>query len=91
MTRPKPKTEDLLLSKTKICETINKQAHTKKHLNLNSPNQEKLFRLNHLIILLDSEGMLRLTSLEVYNSVFNRTIEGSNFMQTLLMSFHLFN
>ena len=51
--RPKTETEDLLVSIGKNCETPKKQTYRKaeKTLPLNLLNQEKLFHLNHLVIL----------------------------------------
>ena len=53
MAQPENETEDLLLQITKNCGgLLNKLTqNSKKHLNLNLPNQEKRFHLKHLILL----------------------------------------
>ena len=78
--RPKYKTEDLLLSITKNCETLIKQTHRK-------PEETLEFKTNtpreifHFIPSIPIEGswMIRLTSLEIYNSIFNITEEFNKF------------
>ena len=69
MIQPKNETEDLLLSMTKICETLIKQTHTK-------PEETLEFKMNkpretfHFKPTIQTEGswMLGLTNLEVLNS-----------------------
>ena len=79
MVRPLNKTEDLLLSLTKNCETFFKQTHTKTQetleLKINKPRET--FSIKPPIPI---EGcwMIRLTSFEVYKSSSNKT-EGKNF------------
>ena len=54
MIRPKKETVVLLLSIIENCETLIEVTHTKpqkKHLNIKTPNEEKLFHLNYLQIL----------------------------------------
>ena len=72
MIRPKNETEDLLLSKLKIAKhLLNKLIpDQKKHWNSNSTNQQKRFTSIQQI---QNKGdwMTGLTSLEVYNSIFN--------------------
>ena len=72
MMRPKNETEDLLPSKTKSCEKLIEQTHTK-------PEETLEFKLNkpkatfHFNTLIQNKGdwMIALTDLEVYNSTFN--------------------
>ena len=78
--RPKNQTEDLLLSITKICETLIKQnkltqSH-KKFWNSNFPNQQKQFILFPPITI-EVSRLSGLRSLEVYSSIFN-IIEKNN-------------
>ena len=73
-----PKTEDLLLSITKNCETLIQQSHTK-------PEEMLEFKMNkskqtfHFNTPVQFKGgwMIGLTGLEVYNSIFN--ITGQNY------------
>ena len=78
--RPKYKTEDLLLSITKNCETLIKQTHRKPEETLefetNTPRQ--IFRFIPSIPI-EGSWMIRLTSLKVYNSFFNITEEFNKF------------
>ena len=68
------------MSITKNCETLNKQTHTK-------PQEVLEFKINqpkqtiHFIQPISIEGSwrLRLTSLEVYNSIFNITEQNNKF------------
>ena len=80
MIRPKNETEDLLLSITKICETLIEQTHRK-------PEETLEFKMNksrqtfHLLqpIQIHGNWMIGLTDLEVYNSIFNITEENNKF------------
>ena len=80
MIRPKKKTEDLLLSITKNCETPIKQTHTKTQetleLKMIKPRETFHFKLP---IQIKGEWLIGLTDLEVYNSVFNITTENNKF------------
>ena len=80
MIRPKNETEDLLLSITKNCETLIEQTHTRSQETL----EFKLIKTRktfHLKPPIQNKGdwMLGLTSLEVYNSIFNITEEHKKF------------
>ena len=70
--RPKNETEDLLLSKTKNCETILRQAHTKpqKTLEFRMTKPRETFHFNPAVEFKEN-WMIGLTDLEVYKSVFN--------------------
>ena len=80
MITPKNKTEDLLLSITKNCETLIEQTHRK-------PEETLEFKLNRSKetfhfkppISIEGEWMIGLTDLEVYNSIFNITEENNKF------------
>ena len=80
MIRPEYKTETLLLSITKSCESPIKETHTKPQETLDfTPSKSKeTFQFSPTI---PTEGywMVGLTSLEVHNSVFEITQENSNF------------
>ena len=80
MIQPKNETEDLLLSKTKNCDSLIEQTQRKPEetLELKKIKQSETFHLNPPI---HSKGdwMLGLTDLEVYNSVFNITKENNKF------------
>ena len=80
MIRPKNQTEDLLLSKTKNCETLIEQTHRKPEETLDfkmtKPKQTFLFKPP---ISIEGSWMIGLTSLEVYNSVFNIKEENNKF------------
>ena len=75
---PRNGTEDLLLSKTKNCETLTKQTHRKPQktleCKLTKPRETISFKpyFNHG---LDSNWMIGLTGWEVYISIFNITEE----------------
>ena len=78
--RPKKETEDLLLSITKNCGTLIEQTHRKEEetLEFKLTKPKKTFRFKPTLNLShDSNWMNRLTSLEVYESIFNIT-EGIN-------------
>ena len=71
MIQPKSETEDLLLSITKICETLINQTHRKAEetLEFKLSNSKETFHFNPSINLgLDSNWMFGLTSLEEYIS-----------------------
>ena len=74
MVQPRNETEDLLLSITKNCETLNKQTHTKPHetlkIEINKPRET--FHFNSTIST-ERCWMVGLTSQKVYNSIFNIT------------------
>ena len=71
MVRPKHNTQDLLLSKIKNCETLNKQTNTKPQQTLEVKffKPRETFRFNPPISI-EGSWMVGLTSLEVYNSLF---------------------
>ena len=71
MIRPKILTEDLLLSITKICETLIEQAHRKAEetLEFKITNPRQTFHLNP-VIEVNEDWMIGLSSLEVYFSFF---------------------
>ena len=71
MIQPKNETEDLSLSITKNCETLIKQTHRKAEsleFKLTKPKQTIHFKPS-LNFGLDSNWMIGLISLEVYNSI----------------------
>ena len=72
MVQPKMATEDLLLSKTKKCETL-KQTHTKRQktfeYKLIKPKETFSFK-SSIMLSFDSNWMVGLTSLEIWNSFF---------------------
>ena len=74
MIRPKNGTETLLLSKTKNCETLIEQTHRKAEetLEFKLTKSRETFHFNPRI-LIEGSWMIGLTSLEVYNSIFNIT------------------
>ena len=80
MIRPKNKTEDLLLSITKNCETNINQTHTRPEetLELKMIKPGETFHFNPPIEIKE-DWMLRLTSLESYNSIFIITEENNKF------------
>ena len=80
MIRPKIKTEDLLLSITKSCETLFEQTHRKAEETL----EFKMIKLREAFhfnppIQIEGDWMIRLIDLEVYNSIFNLTKENIEF------------
>ena len=83
MIRPKNETENLLLSFTKICETLIKQTHRKAEETLEfkmiKPRETFHFKPP---IQIKGDWMIGLVDLEVYNSIFNIT-EENNKIQTL--------
>ena len=80
MIRPKNETEDLLLSITKICESLIKQTHTKPEetLEFKMTEPRQTFNFNPPV-LVKEDWMLGLVDLEVYNSIFNITEENNKF------------
>ena len=78
--RPRNRTEDLLLSITKNCETLIEQTHKKldEILEVRFTRPRETFPFNPPI-LFDGTWMIGLTSLEVHNSVFNITEENNKF------------
>ena len=80
MIPPKNKTEDLLLSITKNCETLIQQTHTKPQetleFKMTKPRETFHFKPP---IQIKGDWMIGLTDLEVYNSIFNITEENNKF------------
>ena len=80
MIRPKNKTEVLLLSITKNCETLIQQTHTKPQetleFKMTKPRETFHFKTP---IQIKGDWMIGLTDLEVYNSIFNITEENNKF------------
>ena len=80
MIRPKNKTEDLLLSITKNCETLVQQTHRKAEetLEFKMLKPRETFQFNQPIQT-KGDWMLGLLDLEVYNSFLNITKENNKF------------
>ena len=80
MIRPKIRTEDLLLSITKNCETLIQQTHTKPQetfeFKMIKPKETFHFKPP---ISIEGSWMIGLTDLEVYNSIFDITEENNRF------------
>ena len=80
MIQPKNKTEDLLLSITKNCETLIQQTHTKPQetleFKMTKPRETFHFKPPFQI---KGDWMIGLTDLEVFNSIFNITGEKNKF------------
>ena len=78
MIRPKNETDDLILSIPKNCETLFEQTHRKAEetLEFKMTKPRKTFHFN-LPITIEEPWMIRLTDLEVYNSIFNITEENN--------------
>ena len=78
MIRPKNQTEDLLLSITKKCETLIEQTHRKAEetLEIKMIKPKETFHFKSPIQI-KGDGMIGLTDLEVYNSIFNITEENN--------------
>ena len=78
--QPKNKTEGLLLSITKNCETLIQQTHTKPQetleFKITKPRETFHFKTP---IQIKGDWMIGLTDLEVYNSIFNITEENNKF------------
>ena len=94
MIQPKDETEDLILSITKNCETLIEQTHRKPEetLEFKMIKPRQTFHFNPPIQT-KGDWMLGVNDLEVYNSIFiiTKKITNSNFIQILLMNFHLKN
>ena len=80
MIRPKNETEALLLSISKICETLIEQTHTKPQetLEFKMIKPRETFHFNPPISI-EGSWMIGLTDLEVYNSIFKITEENNKF------------
>ena len=80
MIQPKNEAEDLLLSITKNCELLIEQTHRKAEetLEFKMITPKEAYHFNPPIHI-KGEWMIGLTSLEVYNSVFNITEENNKF------------
>ena len=78
MIRPKNETEDLLLSITKICETLIEQTRRKaeKTLEFKMLKPRELFHFAQSLQI-QGDWMIGLTDLEEYNSIFNITEENN--------------
>ena len=80
MIQPKNKTEDLLLSITKNCESLIQQTHTKPQetleFKMTKPRETFHFKTPFQI---KGDWMIGLTDLEVYNSIYNITEENNKF------------
>ena len=80
MIRPKSDKEDLLLSITKICETLIHQTHTRPQETLEFvPTEPKRTFQFSPPTSVEGSWMVGLTSLEVYKSIFNITEENNKF------------
>ena len=80
MIAPKNKTEDLLLSITKNCQTLIEQTHRKPEetLEFKMVKPREVFHFTPPIEIKE-DWMLGLVDLEVYNSIFNITEENNKF------------
>ena len=80
MITPKNKTEDLLLSITKNCETLIEQTHRKPEetLEFKMTKSREIFHFTPPMEIKE-DWMLGLVDLEVYNSIFNITEENNKF------------
>ena len=80
MISPKNKTDDLLLSITKNCETLIEQTHRKSEetLEFEITKPREIFHFTPPMEIKE-EWMLGLLDLEVYNSIFNMTEENNKF------------
>ena len=80
MIQPKNETEDLLLSITKNCETLNKQTHTNLQgileFKLTKPRETFRFSPPNQV---EDDWILGLIDLEVSNSIFNKTEQNIKF------------
>ena len=80
MIRPKNETEKFLLSITKNCETLTKLTHKKSgetlEFKLIKPKETFHFKPP---VQSNGDWMIGLTSLELYNSIFNITEENNKF------------
>ena len=91
MIQPENQTEDLKLSITKNCETLIKQSHrkTEESLEFKMNKPEQLFHFNPPIPI-EGSWMIGLTSLEVYNSLFNINHTNNKF-ELCIDTFHEFS
>ena len=80
MIQPKTKTEDLLLSIIKNCETLIDQTHRKAEetLEFKMIKPRETFHFKPLIQV-KGDWMIGLVDLEIYNSIFNITKENNKF------------
>ena len=80
MIQPKNKTEDLLLSITKNCETLIKQTHRKPEetIELIFTESSEKFQFSSPITV-EGSWMVGLLSLKVYKSIFNITEPNNSF------------
>ena len=80
MIQPKNKTEDFLLSSTKNYETLIEPSHRKAEetLEFKITKPRETFHFNPPIQI-KADWMLRLTDLQVYNSIFNVTEQNNKF------------
>ena len=80
MVRPKNETEDLLLSFTKNCEKLVEQTHRKPEetLEFKMIKPRETFHFNPPIHI-KGDWMIGLVDLEVYNNIFNITVEKNKF------------
>ena len=80
MIRPKTKTEDLLFSVTKSCETINKQTHTKPQETLEFKfNKSRLTFHFNTPLSIEVSWMIGLVNLEVHNYMINIIYQNNKF------------
>ena len=80
MIQPKSETEDLLLSITKNCEMLIEQTHRKaeEKLEFKMNKSREIFHFSPPIQV-KGDWMIGLVDLEVYNSIFNITVENNKF------------
>ena len=80
MIRTKTMTGELLLSVTKNCETLFEQTYGKSEetLEFRITNRRQTFQLNP-VVEVEEDWMIGLTSLEVYNSIFNINTRNNKF------------
>ena len=80
MIQPRTETEDFLISITKICETLIEQIHRKAEetLEVKLTKPRERFHFNPLIQI-KGDWMIGLTSLEVYNFIFNINQENNKY------------
>ena len=80
MIQPKNETEELIISFTINCETLNEQTHRKAEetLEFKLTKPRGTFHFNPPIQI-KGDWMIGLTSLEVYNSIFNINQENNKF------------
>ena len=80
MIQPKNRTEDLILSITKNCETLIDKTHRKAEetLQFKMIRSKQTFHFNTLIQI-KVDWMIGLVDLEVYNSIFNITEQNNKF------------